>query len=51
MVYRVLKHGMHYVDPGQNWYEQQYRERLIKTISRKAQQLGYVLTPIPPAKT
>ena len=51
MVYRVLKHGMHYVDPGQNWYEQQYRERLIKTISRKAQQLGYVLTPISPAKT
>lgn len=51
MVYRVLKHGMQYVDPGQDWYERQYRERVIKAISRKAQQLGYVLTPISPAKT
>ena len=51
MVYRVLKHGMHYVDPGQDWYERQYRERVIKAISRKAQQLGYVLTPITPAIT
>lgn len=51
MVFRVLKHGMRYVDPGQNWYENQYRERVINTITRKARQLGYVLTPISPAKT
>ena len=30
MVYRVLKDGMRYVDPGQDWYESQYRERVIK---------------------
>jgi transposase len=51
MVYRVLKHEMRYVDPGQNWYENQYRERVINTIARKARQLGFVLTPISPAKT
>ena len=51
IVYRVLKHGMRFVDRGQDWYEGQYRERVLKTLTRKAQQLGYVLTPISPAKT
>lgn len=48
MVYRALKHGMHYVDPGQDWYERQYRERVVKTLTRKAQQLGYQLVPVGP---
>ena len=51
MVYRVLKHQMRYVDPGQDWYETHYRERVIHAMSRKARQLGYVLIPISPAKT
>jgi transposase len=51
MVYRVLNHQMRYVDPGQDWYETHYRERVIHAISRKARQLGYVLIPISPAKT
>jgi transposase len=51
MVFRVLKHGMRYVDPGQDWYERQYRERVINTIARKARRFGYNLTPISPAKT
>jgi transposase len=51
MVFRVLKHQMRYVDPGQDWYERHYRERVIHAISRKARQLGYILTPISPAKT
>ena len=51
IVYRVLKHGMRFVDRGQDWYETQYRDRVLKTLTRKAKQLGYVLTPISPAKT
>lgn len=51
MVYRVLKHGMRFVDPGQDWYESQYQERVLNTITRKAYKLGYVLTPISPVKT
>jgi len=51
MIYRALKHGLHYVDPGQDWYERQYRERVLKTLSRKAQQLGYQLLPITPHPT
>jgi len=45
MVYRTLKHGLHYIDPGETWYERQYRERVLKALSRKAQQLGYTLVP------
>ncbi|HUQ72138.1 MAG TPA: IS110 family transposase [Planctomycetaceae bacterium] len=49
MIYRALKHGLHYVDPGQDWYERQYRERVLKNLTRKAQQLGYQLSPINPS--
>ena len=45
LVYNVLKHGWTYVDPGQNWYEQQFRNRLLKSLQRKALELGYQLTP------
>jgi transposase len=51
MIYRALKHGMHYVDPGQDWYEDQYRDRVLKTLTRKAQQLGYQLVPVGPSTT
>jgi hypothetical protein len=51
LVYNTLKHGMHYIDPGQDWYEREHRERVLKSIARKAKQFGYTLAPIPPQKT
>jgi pyruvate/2-oxoacid:ferredoxin oxidoreductase beta subunit len=39
----MLKHGTAYVAQGLETYEQQYRERLVKTLSRKARELGYEL--------
>jgi transposase len=50
MIYRAIRHGMQYVDPGQDWYELHYQDRLIKALKRKAQQLGYQLIPIEPPK-
>lgn len=47
LVYNVLKHGWTYVDPGQHWYEQQFRARLLKSLQRTALELGYQLTPTP----
>jgi transposase len=47
LVYNVLKHGWTYEDKGQNWYQQQFRERILKSLHRKAQELGYQLTPTP----
>ena len=47
MVYRALKDGLEYVDRGQDWYERAYRERLLKSLTRRAQELGYDLLPKP----
>ena len=51
MIYRALKHGLEYVDPGQTWYEQQYHDRLVKSPTRRARELGYQLIPTPPTPT
>jgi prefoldin subunit 5 len=39
----MLKHGSAYVDLGQNYYEERYRDRAIKSLKRKAQTFGYLL--------
>ena len=54
MVYRALKHGLEYVDPGQEWYEKGYRQRLITSLMRRAREVGYELIPKafkPPTET
>jgi len=43
LVYSMLKHGSAYVDLGQNYYEERYRDRTIKSLKRKAQTFGYLL--------
>lgn len=41
LVYRMLKYGMDYVDIGQQYYEKQYRNRVIKNLTKRARQMGY----------
>jgi transposase len=48
MVYFMLKYRQDYVDPGQDYYEQQYRERVLKNLNRKAKALGMELVPAQP---
>ena len=48
MVYFRLKYRQDYVDPGQDYYEQQYRERVLKNLNRKAKALGMELVPSHP---
>lgn len=45
LYYRMLRYGEEYVDPGQDYYEQQYRRRVLNNLQRRAKALGYVLTP------
>ena len=45
-VYRLLKYGAEYVRQGEKAYEQTYRLRTLKGMARKAESLGYKLTPI-----
>jgi transposase len=49
IVYSMLKHGSAYVDAGQDYYERQYRERVIHNLTLRAKALGLELVPSVPA--
>ena len=46
VLYSMLRYGTPYVDVGQAAYEQQYRDRVVRNLKRKAQGFGFVLIPI-----
>ncbi len=43
LVYAMLKHGTAYVDIGQDYYEERYRNRIVQNLKRKAQEFGFQL--------
>jgi transposase len=43
IVYLLLKYGRHYVDPGAQYYEQRYRDNVVKSLKKRAASLGYTL--------
>ncbi len=45
LFYALLTKGQEYVDQGQQYYEQRYRERVIRQLQRRAQTLGMALVP------
>ena len=45
-VYRLLKYGADYVRQGIEEYEAKFRERVLKNLARKANELGYELVPV-----
>lgn len=51
IVYFMLKNRTAYIDPGVTYYEQQYRDRAIRNLKRKAAALGLDLLPIPAQPT
>lgn len=44
--YSMLTQRSPYNDPGIDYYEQRYKERLIKSLEKKAATLGFSLTPV-----
>jgi len=40
IIYNMLRHGSEYVEAGQAYYEEQYRDRVIKNLQRKAAEFG-----------
>jgi hypothetical protein len=42
--YRLWKTGESYNDPGADYYEQKYTERVLNNMKAKAKQLGYEIT-------
>lgn len=45
LFYNTLRYGREYVDPGEAYYEERYRQRVIKSLTRRAEQLGYSVQP------
>lgn len=43
LFYRLLKHGKQYVDKGAEFYESRYREQQIRSVIKRAHQLGLQL--------
>ena len=48
LLYNALRFGLHYRDPGADYYEQRYQDRLLKNLRRRAAELGYELTETVP---
>jgi len=50
--YSMLTRGTEYVEAGLDYYEKQYKKRLLKGLQKRAVQLGYqLISSIPPEKT
>lgn len=45
LFYNALRHGLAYADPGADYYERKYRERVVHQLHRRARQVGYALVP------
>jgi len=48
LIYTLLTKGEQYTDQGQNYYEQRYRERVIRQLTKRAEQFGLALVPSDP---
>jgi len=46
LIYTMLTKGTEYVDRGQDYYEESYRQRVVHHLNRRAAALGFTLTPI-----
>ena len=47
LFYNMLKYGGEYRDAGAEYYEQQYRDRVLRNLQRQAKNLGFELTELP----
>jgi len=45
IVYKMLRDGRSYVDRGAEYYDDRYRERVIKNLQRKVASMGYEMKP------
>ena len=43
MIFNMIKNHLEYREVGQDYYEKQYRERVIKNLSARAKSLGFDL--------
>jgi hypothetical protein len=46
LIYAMLTRGQEYTDQGQDYYEERYRERVMRALSQRANKLGMKIVPI-----
>lgn len=47
IIYNMLRDGIEYKEAGQDYYEHQYRDRVVKNLKRRAGELGFNLVATP----
>ena len=47
ILFNMLKNRSEYTETGQDYYEKQYRDRLINNLNQRAKMLGFELIEIP----
>lgn len=47
MIYAMITTGSQFLDQGQEYYEQRYRQRTLQNLSKRAEALGFTLIPAP----
>ena len=45
LFYNTMRYGTEYCDPGADYYEAAYRERVVKQLHRRAASFGLRLEP------
>jgi len=48
IIYSMIKNRQEYRELGANYYEDRYRERLLKSLKKQAANLGFSLSPVQP---
>jgi hypothetical protein len=43
--YNTLRYGQEYCDPGVDYYEKKYQQRVMKSLQKRAKQLGMIVLP------
>jgi transposase len=51
IVFAMLTKGTAFVDQGQDYFEERYKQRVLFHLKRRAQQMGFALQPVPQAPT
>jgi transposase len=46
IIFFMLKRREEYVDPGESYYQEKYRKRVVNNLQRKAKALGFQLVPL-----
>ena len=46
LIYSMLKNGTEYVDQGQDYYEREYKDRVLKNLKRRVAEMGFKMIPV-----